>query len=103
MIIPNIKSWNQYIETSDIITNWVNAELQVCELHEEFATMDDMYDWFKEWCSREGLPKKNIPLKKKVKDSLIFKQEKCRHGAKWGKTQRNNTKSSPLFTYKLIT
>lgn len=95
----------KYKETSDIITNWFNSELTICDYENGKAPthMDILYDWFKDWCSNEGINKKEIPIKKKVRDTLIKKQEKCKHGATWGRNKINGTKNSPLFTFKLIT
>ena len=42
-------------------------------------------------------------IKKKVRDTLVKKQEKCKHGASWGRNKINGTKNSPYFTFKLIT
>ena len=95
----------KYKETSDIITNWFNGEITVCDYEDGKAPthMDMIYDWFKDWCGKEGINKKEIPIKKKVRDTLIIKQEKCKHGASWGRNQKNGPKNSPLFNFKLIT
>ena len=96
---------DQYKAESDIITSWFNNDIVECELNEDGIApthIDSIFDWFKEWCSNEGL-KKNIPPKKKVREAMIKYQEKSEAGATWGRNKANGTKNSPYFTFKLIT
>ena len=62
--------------------------------------MDTLYENFKTWCTDEGIDKKDLPTKKKIKDALIKYQEKSTYKAEWGKEKRNGLKQSPKFTFR---
>ena len=48
----------------------------------------------------QGIIKRDIPTKRKVRDTLIRYQETSEHGAVWGKHTPCGPKSSPSFTFK---
>jgi len=90
-----------YKQESDIITSWFNSDIEECEPVDGKAptNLDTLFDYFKEWCANEGIDKKELPPKKKVRDSLISLQEKSKHKAKWGKDKMNGLKQCPYFTF----
>lgn len=96
------KITEKYKESSNIITNWFNDEITVCDYEDGKAPthLDLLYDWFKDWCSIEDIKKKDIPIKKIFREYLIEKQEKCKYGATWGRNQKNGTEKSPFFNFK---
>ena len=93
-----------YKETSDIISSWFNNDIEVCDLEDGKAPthIDTLYEYFKVWCNNEGINKKEVPLKKKLREALIKLQDKSKHGGQWGRKERNGPKNSPSFTFKLI-
>jgi len=95
-----------YKETSDIISSWFNNDVEECDYDADGKApthIDDLYSYFKSWCTDEGINKKEIPLKKKLRDSLIKEQDKSKYGGKWGRKEKNGTKNSPSFNFQLIT
>ena len=95
-----------YKETSDIISSWFNNDIEECDLDDDGKApthIDTLYEYFKVWCNNEGINKKEVPLKKKLRESLVKLQEKSKHGGQWGRKERNGPKNSPSFTFKLIT
>ena len=96
---------NQYKQDSDIITNWFNSDVEECDLVDGVAptSMDTLYECFKEWSTNEGIDKKDLPPKKKIKETLLKYQEKSKYGLSFGKNGRNGSKGSPKFTFKHLT
>ena len=99
------KETEEYKETSDLISSWFNNDVEECDLVDGKSPthIDQLYDCFKEWCTNEGINKKEIPLKKKLRDALIESQEKSKYGGQWGRKERNGPKNSPSFNFKIIT
>tara|TARA_Y100000389_G_scaffold170184_1_gene177008 strand:+ start:2380 stop:5166 length:2787 start_codon:yes stop_codon:yes gene_type:complete len=97
-----ISKTSQYKQDSDIITNWFHSSIVECEPIDGLAptSIDTLYENFKTWCTDEGIDKKDLPTKKKIKDSLIKYQEKSSYKAEWGKEKRNGLKQSPKFTFR---
>ena len=93
----------QYKEANDMIASWFNAEMEECELNDEDKApthINEAYEWFKDYCIDQGINKRDIPTKRKVRDTLIRYQETSEHGAVWGKYSPCGPKSSPSFTFK---